>query len=424
MADTEGSPSSGEATRSTLQLHASAVARELYKLPARVRTDLGAVDELLLTFDGVVMLANAFVDPNDQRHWAEKIESVLDTFADVGEVYGPKIAEWIMALDEDALSAIVAKYTRDNYLSYVKRMIGEAAFHRLHIAVTADVDTVGAMARKALEGVLPYAVALDDVADVLTEEQIRGFMAFNPAGGVMIEMVFKLFDLLDAAVERVAISEHLNVITNVRSGAPATTDLVDLTADLRARISGQSRSLISDLNGVLDRKLRGAQDALAFSADSNSQAANSLIEFIDRLLRLTYTDTEVLDWLDANYPDLKDVKYADSQSGEVRPTKRGQALCFVHAHADVAQPSEMHLLVATSLAAMRKKLQVIKHADEGTEQERETIRNCMIGLEAFVHLGIGLSWSLVPDAGLSDLKSRLNPGSSASQPDTVEGQIA
>jgi hypothetical protein len=369
------------------------------------------------------MVANTFLDPNDKRHWAEKIESVLNTFADVGEMYGPRIADWIMALNEDALEALVARYARQGYLSYVKQMIGEAAFHRLHRAVTADIDTVGAMAHKALEGLLPYATALDDVADVLTEEQIRAFMNYNPVGGFMMELVFKLIELLDGAVDKLAIPEHLEAMKRVRAGAPTAFDLVKLTGDLRERISGQSRALIMDLNAVLHRKLRGAQDALAFSADSNSQAANSLIEFIDRLLRLTYSDAEVLAWLDANYPDLKDVKCTNN-TGEIRPTKRGQALCFVHAYARVEQPSEMHVLVATSISTIRKKLQHIKHADEGTVEERETITNCVIGLEAFVHLGIGLSWSLVPDAGLSDLKARLDPASAAAQPETVEGNIA
>lgn len=424
MTENEESPSSGEASRSQIELRASAVARELYRLPPRVRMNLGVVDEVLLVFDGVVMVANTFLDPADERHWAEKIESVFNAFADVGELYGPRIADWIMALDEDALQTLVAQYARQGYLAYVKRMIGEAAFHRLHVAVTSDVDTVGTMARKALEGVLPYAVAFDDVADVLTDEQIRAFMAFNPAGGFMIEMVFKLVEALDLAVDKLAIPERLELITRVRSTAPTPADLVDVTKELRERISGQSRALITDLNAVLDRKLRGARDALAYSADSNSQAANSLIEFIDRLFRMAYNDEEVLTWLDANYADLKNVRYVHQASGKVKPTKRGQALCFVHARAAVEQPSDMHVLLATSISAMRKKLEVIKHSDEGTEEERETITNVMIGLEAFVHLGIGLSWSLVPDAGLADLRARLDPDSVPAQVETVEGEIA
>jgi hypothetical protein len=308
--------------------------------------------------------------------------------------------------------------------SYVKRMIGEAAFHRLHLAVTSDVDTVGSMARKALEGMLPYAVAFQDVAVALTDDQIRAFTNFNPAGGFMIEMVFGLLEALDDAVDRLAISEHLKNITQVRSAAPTPDDLAVLTSKLRERISGQARSLITDLSAVLDRKLRGARDALAFSADSNSQAANSLIEFIDRLLRSAYTDDEVLEWLDDNYPDLSDVRYTDRVSGVVRPTKRGQALCFVHARIAIDQPSDLHLVVASSIAAMRKKLQAIKHADEGTEEERKTITNVMVGLEAFVHLGFRLSWSFVPDDGLADLKARLDPRSVKSHADTVQGEIA
>jgi hypothetical protein len=225
----------------------------------------------------------------------------------------------------------------------------------------------------------------------------------------MVEMVFTLLDALDIAVDKVTIPDQLTAMQKARLDAPSVSDIAGLTAGLRGRISGQSRALVKDLNDTLDRKLRGASDALAFSADSNSQAANSLIEFIDRLLRKTYTDDEVMAWLGENYPDLDDLTYHDRNAGKVRPTKRGQALCFVHARASVPQPSETHVLVATSLSAIRKKLQQIKHADEGTDEERDTITSCLIGLEAFVHLGIGLAWAMVPDAGLVDLKARLDP---------------
>lgn len=397
------------ASQKALALHSSALAKELQKLPDRVRHDLGAPNEVLVALDGAVMLSQQFLDADDPRHWSEKVEAVIDAFAEVGSVYGARISEWLMSLNEEAMHKLVERYGRQGYVAYVRRMVGEAAFHRLRVAATADVDLIGAAAHMGLEGLLPYAVALEDVAGVLTEEQIRAFMSYNPAGGFMIELVFTLLDALDVAVDKVTLPEHLTAMRQARLEAPSLADIAEVTATLRDRISGQSRSLVKDLNDTLDRKLRGARDALAFSADSNSQAANSLIEFIDRLLRKTYTEAEVLAWIEENYPDLADLTYEDRNAGRVRPTKRGQALCFVHARGTVAEPSETHVLVATSLSAIRNTLQQIKHADEGTDEERETITKCLVGLEAFVHLGIGLAWAVVPDAGLEDLKARLDP---------------
>lgn len=391
------------------ELETSATARVLRGLPARAREDLGAADEVLIVIDGVVAAASTLMDPTDTRRWDHKIDWVLDGFEEVGRAYGPRIAEWISALDEDTLRAVSARYARQGYLAYVQKMIGEAAFRRLRQALTSDIDVVGAAVHRGIEALMPYAIALEGVADVLTEDQVRRVMDFNPAGGFMLDLVFKLFELLDLAVDSVALPEGLEALTRIRAGSPGPTEIVSLAATLRERVSGQSRALIRDLNAVLDRKFSGARDALAYSADSNSQAANSLIEFIDRLLRQAYADEEVLAWLSANYPEQDDLTYVEQSTGTLRPTKRGQALCLVHAGVDVAQKSELHVLMATSVSTIRQKLQRIKHADEGTDEERETITQCIIALEAFVHLGIRLGWSLVPDDGLVDLRSRLDP---------------
>jgi hypothetical protein len=45
---------------------------------------------------------------------------------------------------------------------------------------------------------------------------------------------------------------------------------------------------------TLSRKIQGARDALTYSADPVSQAASSLIEMIDRLLRTAFNEAEVL----------------------------------------------------------------------------------------------------------------------------------
>lgn len=41
-----------------------------------------------------------------------------------------------------------------------------------------------------------------------------------------------------------------------------------------------------------------------------------------------------------------------------------------------------------------------------------------------VHLGIGLSWSLVSNDGLADLRARLDPNAANLQTETVQAEIA
>lgn len=403
-----------------LAISASRTARVLLSLSPRARAEIGAADEFLLVLDGIVAGAEAFLDEYDDRPWVEKLNSVFEGFADVGKQYGPRVAEFLMQLDEARIESLAKKYVRQGYVDHVRRMVGEAAFHRLHVAVSQDTDLVAAAAHRGVEAVMPYALAMEDMAELLTEQEIREFMDFNPAGGFMVELTMALFDALDIAVNKVSLPGHLVALERVRRGSASDLDLIELTAELRQRISGQSRDLLKQVSAVLERKLRGAKDALAYSADSVSQAANSLIEFIDRLLRAAYDDDEVMEWLKVNYTDVKGLIYKD-KDGHLRPTKRGQALCLMQGAQPVSQASPIHLLAATSLNVTRRKLQKLKHADVGTPEEQEQVETCLLAIEAFVQFGCRMAWSALSDAALADLKARLDQPSSGT---VVKGEIA
>jgi len=403
-----------------LQLRASKLAAELQRLSGRAREELGVADEVLVVMDAVVMFAQAIVDEDDRRPWVTKLEEVFDAFAEVGQRTGPAIAAFLADLDQVAIEGLVRRHAREGYVSYVRKMIGSAAFHRLHVAVSEDADLLAAAGYKGVEAIMPYAVAIADLAEMLTEQQIRAFMDFNPAGGFMLDMAVKLLELLDVAVQKIALPEHVAQVVRAREEGPNRDDLIELTLHIRERVSGSSRAWVKEVSAVLDRKLQGARDALAYSADSVSQAANSLIEFIDRLLRDLFTEDEVLGWLEENYVDVHELTYLTGD-GRLRPTKRGQALCLTHGRQPVATPSPLNLLAATSLNSVRKRLQVLKHADQGTPEERAEIDECMQGVEAFVHTGCRMAWALLPDAALAELRSRLEPRASSQ---VVRGEIA
>lgn len=406
-----------------LEIRASRTARELQSLPPRTRADLGAVNELLLVLDGLVMGTEAVLDDEDTRHWSEKLNEVFEGFADVGATYGPRIAEFLVQLDEEGIERLAKKYARQGYFEHLHRMVGEAAFRRLQVAVSQDSDVVAAAAYRGVEVLMPYALAMQDLAGLLTEDEVSEVLDFNPAGGFMLEMVMALLDVLDVAVSKVSLPEHRERLESVRPEPASARDVIELTAQLRGLISGQSRELLRKVSSVLDRKLRGAKDAMAYSTDSASQAANSLVEFIDRLLQAAYTDADVLAWLDSNYTDVKGLKYEDKNRGIVRPTKRGQALCMMHGAQPVQTPQPILLLAATSLNVTRKQLQKIKHADQGSPEELKKVEDCLIAVEGFVQVGCRMAWAMLSDDTLADLRSRLDPNQQ-SEVEIVQGETA
>ena len=410
----------------TVVVRASRVAKELQRLSPRARADIGAVDEFLVVIDGLVLAAEAFLDEDDDRPLPERLTEVLDGFAEVGKVYGPRVSEFILSLDEPKIEALAKKYARRGYLDFVHRMVGGAAFQRLHVAVSRDVDLVAAAAYRSADALMPYALAMEDLAGLLTEDQVREFMEFNPAGGFMVELTLSLLDAVDVAVTKITLPEHIVELERVRRDSVTAHDLIQLTAELRDRISGQSRDLLQQVSALLERKLRGAKDALAFSADSVSQAANSLVEFIDRMLRAVYTEDEVLEWLRINYTDVKDLTFQDAERKKLRPTKRGQALCMVHGAQPVQQSSPVHILAATSLNVTRRRLQKLKHSDAGTAEEREQVEACLVAIEGFVQVGCRMAWAVLPDEALADLRRRIDPPAAGvgDATDVVQGETA
>ncbi|MFK5691340.1 hypothetical protein ACI3EY_16905 [Ornithinimicrobium sp. LYQ92] len=367
------------------------------------------MDEFLLVLDGLVLAAEALLDEHDERPAQQRLVAVLETFAEMGDAYGPRVSEFLISLDEAKVEALAKKYARRGYLDHVHSMIGEAAFLRLHVAVSRDVDLVAAAAYKGVDALMPYALAMEDLAGLLSEDEISEFMDFNPAGGFMIELIMSLLDALEVSVTKVSLPEHMKELQRVRQDSVTAQDLIQLTAELRVRIAGQSRDLLQQVSSVLDRKLRGAKDALAFSADSVSQAANSLVEFIDRMLRSVYTEAEVMEWLSANYTDVKGLIYQDRDTQRTRPTKRGQALCMVHGSQSVQEESPIHMLAATSLNVTRRRLQKLKHADAGTVEEREAVEACLLAIEGFVQVGCRMAWAALPDEALAHLRRRIDP---------------
>ncbi len=96
-------------------------------------------------------------------------------------------------------------------------------------------------------------------------------------------------------------------------------DWAALMDELRQVVSTQAQVRVLQANSMLARKMQGARDALEHSADPVSQAANSLIELIDRLLRQSFPEPAVLDWVRTKYPTMSDLIWSDRQQGRLSP---------------------------------------------------------------------------------------------------------
>jgi hypothetical protein len=403
----------------TLAVPPSALVVELRGFPARTLRMMGITPEALEVFDAIMEGAKVLVDDTDRRPVTEKLEAVFEAVnPKAGEAFAQRLTEF----DEDAVREAIRFYSRQDYRRYLRRMLGEGGLHRLLEAASVDLDILITLVYRAVDVVTPYAVAIEELAGALDERQVKRFMDVYPAGGFLLRLMLQICDSLDLMVEKVMVPELMEVLAAERSRRPLTRDVEQLTRDARVRMSGLSRELVKDLSATLDRKLRGAKDALAFSADSTSQAANSLIEFIDRLLRNAFSEAEVMAWVEVNYAGVPDLLYEDDR-GKVRPTKRAQALCLSHGGQPVAQHSPFHLLAATALNAARRELQSIKHADEGTDDERRRVESCTVVVEAFVQFGCRLAWVALPNEALQELRGRLDP-SSRDQADAVAGGVA
>lgn len=167
-------------------------------------------------------------------------------------------------------------------------------------------------------------------------------------------------------------------------------------------IEGKSSELLSKVSERLARKVRGAR-----SLGRRVLAGGQLPHGEDGQAPPDCLHCEeVLAWLGASRAGVADLTYIDG-AGRRRPTKRGQALMFAlcgQAHREGEDFAEM---AAAELTAARAELQRLKHADDGSPEEVNTVRRLVAAVEGYVVLSIRLGWVGLSDEGLAGLRARL-----------------
>ncbi|MFK3981908.1 hypothetical protein ACI2K4_16220 [Micromonospora sp. NPDC050397] len=372
------------------------------------------MDEAVLIWDTVVSSAAILTDDTDPRPWNERLEAAFsDAFTiDADSINGDleALTKHIESFTQVQLPEWTKTLKREGARQFLVKLLGSGTYYRLELALKQDCAILAVALRRATRNLMPYAVAFDDLISALPSGQAHQLPVLTGTPRALL----LLFIRLDRALEKlVTFSSTATLIRGRESEATPfeLADLAILTERFRKIVSGRSRKAVTELSAALGRKIQGARDALDHSADPVTQAANSLIELLDRLLRAAFSDDEVIEWIGANYPHAKDLTYFDIKGAarKLRPTKKGQVLCFVYAGLAVDELSPLHELAATAVVTVRTQLQKLKHADMGTAEEAAEVAKHLNAIEGFLHLAISVAWASMPTERLDGLRVRLEP---------------
>ena len=271
---------------------------------------------------------------------------------------------------------------------------------------------------RGFDVLMPIAHAIDSCGKFSSPKALCRLL--NSMGGLPADIDGKLFveinhlltsilnKVSELKIEDLLRGEVKDVIT-VSFGSQELRDRLD---SLSLVVSSDARERISVLSDGLLRKIQGASDALDNSADGVSQASNSLIELVDRLLRAGAPSDEALHWLLGStlLSNSTEMMYKND-NGKTCPTKQGEALYFISGgrQASECENDSIMRYIADGLNGARRALQKLKHSDTGTENERNTVRQAARAIEGFISYGLRVGWYLRSDDELDRFRGRLAP---------------
>ncbi|MCY3952466.1 MAG: hypothetical protein OXG69_07945 [bacterium] len=289
---------------------------------------------------------------------------------------------------------------------FVQKYLGASRVDRLARGFRQDGATLGIAVRRCLRHALPLAAAFDRCARVLTPDQLA---EIEGAEHLARSSILELFVQLDSLVSRIE-SDGVRFNAGLArpselSGLPRScTEIARLT---NPAISDNCTTILEDLSASLARKITGARDALDNSADGVSQAAHSIVELIDRMLRIAFEPAAVLEWID-RHRSMHQRQLIYQEHGQTLPTKAATALCFVCAGNAPSDPSMIEEVVAKSIVVSRNRLQSLKHADAGSSDEREQVTELLEAVEGSLVRITRVTWPSAKEPALVDIRERLS----------------
>ena len=357
--------------------------------------------------DALVTVCSVLSDSSDPRPWQEQLDEVFRQ-VDAAQVMAG-LEDIVENRSLEAADAWIRQVRTVGYRAFARRLVGAATYDRLERALYEDAAVVAFAVRRGVRAAMPFVVAWEDALAVMTPQQLSALTSFDVLGLNVGKLIYDLDALLG---DKLLPAFPADVLALHRADV---VNLSELRDTFRARVSSTAVRQLTRVNQSLVRKLAGARDALEHSADGVSQAASSLVELIDRVLRESSDQDSVLEWIDEEVADSPGLTWVDDQ-GQRRPTKRGEVLCLMYAggsvkreateHDDGLAPLFVHQILAGVVVSARTKLQQLKHADEATEEDREQLSALLSAIEGALMLGLLLQQVAPPRATAVEVLDR------------------
>ncbi|WP_223695371.1 hypothetical protein [Leifsonia poae] len=384
-------------------------------MPVRVRRLFGLPPLALDLLDAAAATVYDLLDETD-RTWDDRLAQLPVRFERLFPDGVPEgRLDWLNLPQEEIEQKVKESFGRlnnPNTRRFLNRLLGSKTFNRLTVAFNQDWALFLLGTRRLLRSFMPVAQALQDAAGPLSDKERANLGGFSDAQTVLLDAVLKLdhavggfFDKRDIDLQKMGFP--------VRDAEARTLDVgVDELIDvMRTMLDVETQRRAQELSDVLFRKLRGFEQALAASDDGVSQAANSLVEFIDRLLRTAFDEADVLEWIGKHYPDDKSLVF--EREGRAIPTKRASALCFAHAAQAPTETSNLESMVALSIVKVRSSAERLKHANVGDPDEEAELRRLMLALRGALTFILRFNWLLADDDRYFYLRERFAPQKAA-----------
>ncbi len=372
----------------------SETARFMRSLPKSMLGHLSIEDEhlvLLEALDSFVRVMIMIADGADE----DEIERCFDDLNIYLEDHEFEALQAYLESEELTMPQWVVNLKRPAMKALLLRILGPAKFEKFRRAALNDRRFYATVIQRGVRMVLPAVAALEGCVELVGPTAIDGLAPFLETS------------LLTRAIQGDRkLSEYVGIDPESANSGGHEEATEAFLAQLMAVRPKQVNEMLGELNSQLSRKLEGARHAMDNSPDGISQGANSLVELIDRLLRTTFSQQEVTEWLAASELE-KPAQYMFDRGGQQVPTKFAQALCFVYAGKPATDYSVIHQLAAKTLVEARNRLERLKHADDGSRNELDELQLVCQVLEGFLLLTVNFGWKYLAAEGIDSLRVRL-----------------